>query len=140
MARGRRSKTAPERVATHNANALRALLGAAEETYATPSWPLSPLLEIQDNRQFHPEGAYRRPLSVFGSGAEWSVDSDAKRNQAVLPKSGLRMRPTFRDPSRTLVCVRRGQRREVLHALRKTGRGSGGGVRKLTPNSRIRCR
>jgi len=45
----------------------------------------------------------------------------------------------FRWPLRLLVCARRRQRREVLHALQRTGKGSGGGRRRRNFYSEVFC-
>lgn len=45
----------------------------------------------------------------------------------------------FRAPNQVIVCVRRKTRREVLHALNLTGRGSGGGRRRRNVWSSIGC-
>lgn len=44
----------------------------------------------------------------------------------------------FSLPKETTVCVRRGVRREVLHALKKTGKGSRS-PRRYTSQSNIKC-
>lgn len=44
----------------------------------------------------------------------------------------------FSLPKETTVCVRRGVRREVLHAMGRTGKGSGK-PRRFTSTSKIKC-
>lgn len=44
----------------------------------------------------------------------------------------------FTNPKRAMVCVRRKVRRQVLHALKKTGKGAKA-RRKFNENSKIRC-
>lgn len=46
---------------------------------------------------------------------------------------------TITIPGKVSICIRRKQRREVLHALRRTGKGSRS-ERKYTPNSEYRCK
>lgn len=45
----------------------------------------------------------------------------------------------FEHPKRVLICLRRKARREVLHALKKTGRGHGGGRKRRNAYSNVRC-
>lgn len=75
------------------------------------------------------------------------------RNQAIRPQSQKLSRAKlarssllfpsdsykFARPERVGVCVRRHQRREVLHALKFTGKGSGGGRKPRRRQSTIRC-
>lgn len=116
MARRRRDKThhTPK---THLRDGFTSLAALPLQVRA-----LSPVLyEIEhreslpdDFRYWSPEPKRtRRPTTLSGSSA--------------VTKSSPRATPygyqnLFADPSSVLVCVRRGQRREVLHALRKTGR------------------
>lgn len=61
----------------------------------------------------------------------------------VNPKASWRDVPSqvsFADPARIVACVRRKRRAEVLHALNKTGRGSGSGKKRRTYSSDISCR
>lgn len=45
----------------------------------------------------------------------------------------------FKHPPSVAVCIRRKQRKQVLHALRKTGRGSGRSSRRWMRTSSIHC-
>lgn len=76
---------------------------------------LSTLREIEDRRQFHPERQFRAARSLSKPLHRLVVSSTPKGRMPV----GVR----FEDPHKVLVCVRRNQRKEVLHALRKTGKG-----------------
>lgn len=53
--------------------------------------------------------------------------------------SVVRLVHYFKDARRTAVCIRRQRRKEVLHAFKKTGRGSGGGQKRYNQNSLIKC-
>jgi len=86
------------------------------------------ILDIEDRRLFSPELA--RPAQALQRMAARLVVKDhdpnvnrthqkVRANQLHVP-SNVR----FSDPSRVAVCVRRHQRREVLHALKRVGRGS----------------
>lgn len=45
----------------------------------------------------------------------------------------------FANPKRVITCIRRRTRRQVLFALKKTGKGSGAKRRRYTDASHIRC-
>lgn len=82
------------------------------------------LRDIEDRRLFHPEGPARPARTVRGLPAKVRVSDPRPRVQSGLGSSfgdrwsdavvpyGL----TFKDASRVLVCARREQRRQVLHA------------------------
>lgn len=63
--------------------------------------------------------------------------SDPKRPSRLYDPTTARI--AFSDPLTVTECVRRRVRREVLHALKKTGRGSGGGKKRRTWRSMIKC-
>lgn len=139
-----------------SANDLQALLGPTPGPLPlTPMAPFSlPLLE--DRRQFHPEGPVRPPRSFDHYSTvkihEPKNRSAAKRTRTYSPSSDLWDNPRkstrnrraasqeigFSAPDRVAICIRRKRRREVLHALRKTGRG-GRVRRRLNHYSKIRC-
>ena len=65
------------------------------------------------------------------------VDTNKMRQQGVPP----RLRFEFRDPRRTLVCVRRKARRRVIFALRKAGKaGKRNRKAQWTDKSYVTCR
>jgi len=87
---------------------------------------------VEDRRMFHPEGVFRAPRAL------------GMRPRVVLRKpDGLRAAkaawhsPVLEVPERVAMCVRRKERREVLHALKRT-RG-GGGSRRFTFWSKVGC-
>lgn len=147
MARGgrradrRQSNDSTERVLSNNATAIQAVLGADNYYQPTTSTLFT---EIEDNRVFHPSGTLRPPMTVLGVPASFEVsygpsrpnNSRGVRSPKLFSYLG---RPLFVEPSRVILCVRRSRRRSVLHALGKTGRGSGGGRRHITANSKLRC-
>jgi len=99
--------------------------------------PSRHFVEIEDNRAFHPLSEARPHYTVSGAATDgFRISSPSKKFKRQLP-FGL----SFAAPKQTLVCVRRSQRKEILHALRKTGRGSG---RRKPPKrnalSSLRCR
>lgn len=111
----------------------------------------TPLTVFEDRRQWHPERAHRPAMSF--SQARHRLEALAQ--PAVLNRNGknrdafahLRSFNSFPSgirfarPDRVLVCVRRNIRKEVLHALKKTGR-SGGRQKRPRFNwfSTIKCR
>lgn len=109
----------------------------------------SPLRELEDRRSYHPDGR-SRPARTFSSpGSRLTVVDrvfaprtagriDASRSYSAL-WSGTRASVAFANPSRTIICVRRQQRREVLHALHKTRSGRGGRSH-WSEYSNIRCK
>lgn len=78
----------------------------------------SALQLIEDRRVFHPEGALRSPLSI----------GIPRKSRIVLRKANfgktLPSRLGFAVPEKVVRCVRRKQRKEVLIAKRRSGRGS----------------
>jgi len=86
----------------------------------TRQWDLSDyLLSIEDRRTSHPDGPVRAPRSTraFHVNYQLAAPRQNKSNPWDVP-SGIQ----FEDPSRVLICIRRKQRKEVLHALKKTGK------------------
>ena len=77
---------------------------------------LSPLTEIEDRRTYHPLFDDRPARTVEGTPVRPHRVTKSKYSRLPF---GLQ----FAQPNRTLVCVRRKQRQEVLHALKRTGRG-----------------
>lgn len=98
--------------------------------------PPQDLREVEDRRLFHPE-ARQRPAASF--------DTPRHRLQVVRPTRpsfdpfSVPSRIGFRQPDRVLICVRRQQRKEVLHALHVAGRS---GLRRPRrgPYSNVSCR
>lgn len=81
-------------------------------------YPTAPLLPaIEDRRTHHPLGTNRPARLVSGHPTKPHVVKPSKFKRQ-LP-FGLR----FAAPQQTVICVRRKTRKEVLHALNKTGRG-----------------
>lgn len=80
------------------------------------SEPFSALTEFEDRRRFHPEDFYQPARELGGTN---SPSPQVKKSFKVQLPFGLE----FAAPQRTLVCVRRKQRKEVLFAKRQTGRG-----------------
>lgn len=110
-----------------------------------------PLTEYEDRRTWHPEGV-SAPARRFSTTRHRLVTRDRTYKSSLL-RFGLRTFTPFPrlysqtkaaiaffDPSRTLICVRRKIRREVMHALGFSG--SGGGSQRSarwSENSSVRC-
>lgn len=73
---------------------------------------------LEDRRRWHPDGVFRR-LETFGFRDSARVRVQARRS--------FRFPDVFRfaDPRRVIRCVKRKERREVLHAIKKIGSGAG---------------
>lgn len=95
-----------------------------------PVSPFDPLPEIEDYRTFHPS---ERPPRLYGGGLAGSSISrlTAETNRDVRH---------FDNARHVIICHRRKTRREVLHAMQKTG-GGGGKKRRYrrNPNSEVYC-
>lgn len=94
----------------------------------------SSLQDIEDRRQFHPLEFFRPARTVYGGPSSVTVKQPARKFSRMLP-FGL----SFEAPKKTVICVRRKQRKEVLHALKKVGRGRGGGRKRRNWYSSISC-
>lgn len=144
----RRKSNGKKRAERDNTLSLGSLLRPS-----VPFRPLSPvspdlfgerLTEIEDRRTFHPLREFRPPAVLLGATRASLVPAVSPARKAKK-EGGLRHRqappPTlaFRAPKEVLVCVRRHRRREVLHALKKTGRGARARHRHRNPYSEIRC-
>lgn len=88
-----------------------------------------------DRRVHHPLGEYRPAVAFSGHPVRTNVvrPSKFKSNLYVSPKV------RFAVPKKTLICVRRAERKEVLHALKKVGRGRGGGRKRRNWFSEVTC-
>lgn len=101
--------------------------------------PVATLSEVEDRRYYHPEPDDFRPAQ---SSRRWSVTPKSlpirrgKRFRGYSP--GPLHVMGFPHPKHVLICVRRKIRDQVLHALGKTGKGSGRPERR-NENSKIRC-
>lgn len=76
------------------------------------------LLSIEDRRTSHPDGPVRAPRSTQAFHVSYKTAPAGRNSNPWDVPSGIQ----FEDPSRVLICVRRKQRKEVLHALKKTGK------------------
>lgn len=102
---------------------------------------------LPDGRLFHPTPNFRPALTLRGGKASVGlVDRPASAKQrasGMFPRPGssqTRAVRAFSVPSSVAVCVRRKQRREVLHALGKAGRGGSQRKRRRSQWSHVTCR
>lgn len=113
----------------------------------TPRIVLEP---IEDRRRHHPLGYYRparqvsghpvRPLVVGGAPARSSSARPARGARPNVVRRAPSISPTVRFdvPKRTIICIRRKRRREVIMAL-----GKGGGRHRRPKRnyfSEVKCR
>lgn len=111
------------------------------------SQPIEDWSEIGDRRQFHPLQDDRPALTFDGTPAHISYDPNVNKKQTKKtftrpPRISSNPLSVFREPARQiLVCVRRKQRKEVLHAFKQTGHGKGRQKRpKFNWLSKIHCK
>lgn len=146
MAKSKSSRTrysstvdTPRQTRVTNVNATRSV----RPVFVSPVSTFSPILALEDRRQFHPDGPFRLPAARYRSSTQLVPKGVAHGR----PVSKGQIRPVlhyappqsigFTRPSDVAICVRRKTRREVLFAI-----GAGGGrVRKgkRTYKSRFHC-
>jgi len=90
---------------------------------------------FEDRRTYHPEGK-NRPIRSITRAASRVGLRDSVRPSKAMPKKRARRAPSvpshgqtrdvlvFARPKEVMTCVRRTERREVIFAKRKAGRGS----------------
>lgn len=92
--------------------------------------------DVEDRRTYHPLDFFR-PARDFGGHPVEQVNVNRpvqKKFSRVLP-FGLK----FAAPERTVICAKRKSRKEVLHALKKTGKGKGRRKPRFNWYSKIGC-
>lgn len=121
----------------HIANALpdplkEALLTASDVPFR------SPLRDLEDRREFYPVDVDQvRPAA--GTTKKSSSLVNRARPSGPLATRPPDMRLQFWTPKRVAICIRRHARREIMHALKKVGRGSGKSRRRRNHYSDVRC-
>lgn len=123
----------------------------AEDLFTSllPSLPINtplsgrPLSEVEDNRLWRPDVD-----PTARSSRRWNARTKINPRRQTIGRSSNRLlrdiqNLTFRAPKFVLRCVRRKIRDEVLHALGKTGKGSGRKLRnrkyKRNSHSGVHC-
>lgn len=105
-----------------------------------PSAVRSTLTEVEDRRNFSFDPI--SPPRTIGSRIarlEAVRQLPSRSGRPARPASFTRSGIKFAAPDYVIECVRRKQRKEVLHALRKVGRGRGGGPKRRRFFSDVRC-
>lgn len=87
---------------------------------------------LEDRRQFHPLGDFRPVSSVRRASRRFVIP---KASSPFKLSTGI----AFAVPREVSVCVRRRERREVLHALKKVGAGSRARYRRRNYWSSVSC-
>lgn len=95
---------------------------------------------LEDRRAFHPVGRRVRPVQSLTGDARRLVPVAGKVRK-VGKRVGARIprQVGFALPRQVPICVRRQERREVLFALRRTGRGAKSFRRRRNWHSEVRC-
>lgn len=82
---------------------------------------LPPLQLLEDRRLFHPERAVRPALSFYRDAGRVIVSKGVSSPQRL--RNDISSRIGFSVPKHVAVCIRRKERKEVIHAIGKAGRG-----------------
>lgn len=83
---------------------------------------------LEDRRLFHPDGQFRTARSFYTKPR--LVISPAKQPKRNGAHFRIPHQVGFDVPHRVAICIRRKERREVIHAKRLTRKGSGGSKRR----------
>lgn len=86
---------------------------------------------LEDRRRHHPLGVHAPPAVKHHRGA---------RRIVATPGALSRSLQRFKLPLQVMVCLRRKARREVLHALHRTGKGGARKNRRRNEYSDISCK
>lgn len=101
---------------------------------------LAPVLRVvEDRRTYHPDRAFRSPRVVTGGPSAVVTRKQVKRFSVSRPFRSLSPKIQFDVPARTLVCIRRAARKEVLHAIGKAG-GRVSRRRRRNPWTKVVCK
>lgn len=83
---------------------------------------LFPLKQFEDRREYHPDRQNRPPAALPRSSRKLVIVTP--QNKAATRKTTLPSKLGFSAPQGVVLCVRRKQRREILFAKSRTGRGA----------------
>lgn len=98
---------------------------------------LTPLRTFEDNRVFHPAGPLRPAVSLRSR-----LDARIVYRKRMLERSNANVvshMVGFAVPEVVVKCIRRKQRREVIHAKKLTGKGASASFRRFTDWSKVYC-
>lgn len=139
MAKKRKDRPERDTVTTYPVPSV-----AARAVYL-PALPKSSLTDLRYYQPTRPKVAFddvgRRAKILQAPVRQKPARSPSSRSRTTLPdylSGAFRERLAFALPKRVLVCVRRKQRREVLFAKKRTGRGSRSRKR-FNVYSQVRC-
>lgn len=142
MARRRGRSSRGQRDTFDIARPLDRLLTPISRPSRLISPDLSPMPDLfDDRRQWHPDSPYQAPMSLLGPLPAVVIEAPARpgrRPRGSASGSPYRY-PVFSTPSKVAVCVRRKDRREVLFAKKRTGKGSRSFRRRRNYQSDVRC-
>lgn len=93
----------------------------------------------EDMRTWHPEGENRPRLDLYSARPRVVPSPPPRRSRANLRAPEAPAGLSFEVPREVMVCVKRQQRKEVLHAKRKTGR-SGQKPPRFDWTSQVSCK
>ena len=99
------------------------------------------ILSLEDRRRFHPDGPFRlsSPRRDQRKVVERVVPRIARKAVSRNTRDGV-SKFAFAVPRKVVVCVRRKQRREVLFAMRRTGKGAKRRIRRRNHWSEVSCK
>lgn len=98
------------------------------------------LSDIEDRRTYHPDGPARPARSLDRPTHTLTLPVHPKNvNKSRASSSSLPTTVQFEAPRKVLVCIRRAQRKQVLFALNKTGKGAKAKRHRRSFYSSIRC-
>lgn len=108
--------------ASYNLNATPRVRAPKTVRHALPRRLATNLTQLQDNRTWHPERTYRPALTISRT-LRGAVRTRPLKLSKPTPFQTPRLSEPLRfpDPKRVLVCIRRKQRRRVLHAKGAAG-------------------
>lgn len=133
-----------EREEVDNFSNVRSPLDVARDRLRSLIAPSRSFLQqLEDRREFSPELA--RPARAFRRAAAKLEVGNARKSRGDNQKSSFGRVTVpqvvrFSDPNRVAVCIRRHQRREVLHALKHVGAGRGVKRPRWSEFSEISCK
>lgn len=96
------------------------------------------LAEVEDRRTYHPERA-TRPARYFSGPTHRLKIAEPKKTRSLPGLYQPSPIVAFESPKNLPLCVRRKQRREIIHALKKIGKGARA-RRRRNDFSNISCR
>lgn len=89
---------------------------------------------LGDRRRYNPTKSIAPPHAAYRSATRLLINP-----VGTVSNYGLKDVPRFTTPNLVTLCLRRKARKEVLHALKRTGKGSGHGRRRSHLFSNVKC-